>query len=76
MTTPRTKAARRTRLEELAAVAAEISALDQQRDRLAETRDRLLLEARKEDPNVSLRDVAAVGNVSHAWVRKLEVRAG
>lgn len=76
MTTPKTQAARRSRLEELAAVAAELVPLEARARELAARRDELVVEARREDPNLSMRDVAAIGKVSHAWVRKLERRAG
>lgn len=74
MSTPARQAARRSKLEDLAAVAAELAELDRLRDEKARRRDDLLLEARKEIPRPSLRDVAAIGQVSHAWVRKLERR--
>jgi hypothetical protein len=76
MSTPAKKAARRTRLEELAAVAAELDVLEAKVRELAERRDDLLVEARDEDRTLSLRDVAAIGKVSHAWVRKLDARRG
>lgn len=76
VSTPARKAARRGKLEELAAVALELEELDTKRDELASRRDVLLLESRAENPQPSLRDVAAIGKVSHAWVRKLERREG
>lgn len=76
MTTPARKAARRSTLERLAAVGTRLDRIDRIRDRLATMRDELLLEARGENPRPSLRDVAAIGKVSHAWVRKLERREG
>lgn len=76
MTTPARKAAQRKKLEELVTVTAELARLDAKRDTVAARRDALIVAARREDPELSQRDVGAIANVSHAWVRKLEVRAG
>lgn len=76
MTTPAKKRDQRKKLEELVTVTAELARIDAQRDTVARRRDELILAARNEDPELSQRDVGAIANVSHAWVRKLEVRAG
>lgn len=72
--TPQRKAAARDLLVELAAVALELEQHDEQRDRIAARRDEILLAARDQEPRPSLRDLAAIARVSHAWVRKLERR--
>lgn len=76
MTTPAKKAARRSTLEELAAIAKDLAKLDEKRDELAGRRDALLLKALDEDPELSWRNVAAIGKVTHAWIRKLLARTG
>lgn len=74
---PETPAARlAAKLAELAAVAAEVHELDDKRDQLAPRRDALLLEIRAIPGSPSLRDLGALGKVSHAWIRKLEAAAG
>lgn len=76
MTAPARKAAQRAEQEELAAVAAEIVAHEKVLEKLRPRRDELLLKARRHTPPLSLRDAAALGQVSHQWIRKLERREG
>lgn len=75
MTTPARRAAQRDVLVELAAVALELEELDGRRDALAARRDGLIVDARRQTPRPSLRDVAEIARVTHPWVRKLEARA-
>lgn len=75
MSTPAKRAAQRDVLVELAAAALELEALDRRRDELAARRDALILEARRQTPRPSLRDVAEIARVTHPWVRKLEARS-
>lgn len=64
------------KLAELSGVGTELAELDDRRDDLAARRDALLLEIRQIPGSPSLRDLGALGRVSHAWIRKLEAAAG
>lgn len=75
MSTPARRQAAQDVLVELAAVALELEQLDARRDALAARRDELILEARRQTPRPSLRDVADIARVTHPWVRRLEARA-
>lgn len=74
VSSPGKKTKDRAVLEALAAAGTEAQMAEIVARRTAEARDELLLQARALDPRPSLRDVAELGKVSHAWVRKLERR--
>ena len=61
-------------LERLAAAGRAAAEAEERYLEAGKARDVLLLEARSLTPRPSLRDVAELGKVSHAWVRKLERR--
>jgi hypothetical protein len=75
VSTPAKKARDRDLLERLARAGRAAARAELLARARAERRDVLLLEVRATvDPTPSLRDVAELGKVSHAWVRKLERR--